>query len=168
MPRLVPKREQAHDGLGAVDVTPARVETSLLVVQGFRDGSGFQWRAGDRAPLARRDVREAAAANPQWFVVEFSTEPFDPAADWFRQIGETYEARYAEAKRERDGAAERRQQELREELKQQEKGQPNLERRYQKQEKERAEWRERVREQRERETIERQLEYGLGPPGLHN
>jgi hypothetical protein len=163
---VIPKREQA--AAAPPDGMPARVETSLLVVQGFRDGSGFQWHAGDRASLARRDVREAAAANPQWFVVEFSTEPLDPTADWFRQVVERYEARCAEAKRERDGAAERQQQELREELKQQEKGQPALERRYQKQEKERAEWRQRAREQREREQIERQLEHSLGPPGLNN
>ena len=138
-----------------------RVETSLLVVQGFRDGSGFEWKAGDAAPLSRRTVREAAAANPDWFVVEFATEPFDPTADWFREIGEKYEQRYAQLKRHRDGAEERRQKALRAEMSTQDEPQPELERRYAKQEKERAGRRQQAREERERKQIEREIELGL-------
>jgi hypothetical protein len=141
------------------------IETTLLVVEGYRDSSGFDWKPGDRAPLARRAVREAAAANPEWFVVEFGTEPFDPAADWFRQLGETYEQRYEKVKRHRDGAEQRRQQALRAEMKAQDEPQPDLERRYAKQEKERAEARQRARDARERQQIEAELE--IGRIGFH-
>ena len=100
--------------------------------------------------------------------MEWATEELDPTADWFRAVAETYEARYAEAKRLRDGAEERRQKELREELKQQEKGQPDLERRCAEQEREREERAQKAREALERERIERELEFGLAAPGFHN
>jgi hypothetical protein len=143
--------------------TPRRVEASLLVVEDFVDSSGFEWRTGDRAPLARRGVREAAVESPHRFRLEFEKLPFDPEADWFRAVIADYERRYQELKRRRDGAEERRQQALREEMKEQKRGQPELERRYRGQEKEQAERQKRLREAREREQIERELEFGLGP-----
>jgi hypothetical protein len=33
------------------ETEPRRIETSLLVVEGFTDRGGTEWRAGDRAPL---------------------------------------------------------------------------------------------------------------------
>jgi hypothetical protein len=33
---------------------PERIETSLLVLEQFRDPGGTEWRSGDRAPLAAR------------------------------------------------------------------------------------------------------------------
>ena len=101
---------------------PARVESSLLVVEAFTDATGTEWQPGDRVPLARRAVREAALNNPARFVVEFGTESFDPSADWFQEIDARYEERYAELKQHRDGAEERRQQALRDELKTQDQG----------------------------------------------
>jgi hypothetical protein len=143
----------------------------LLVVEGFRDSAGMEWRPGDRAPLARRAVREAAARNPDWFMVEFSTEPLDPAADWFRELAAQHERRYEELKLLREGAEERRQQALREEMAQQNIPQPELERRFKQQEKERAEQQERMLEQRQRDQIERSVEVELGVelarPGFH-
>ncbi len=147
---------------------PRRVESSLLVVEHFKDAGGFEWKPGDRASLARRDVREAARNHPELFMVEYETAPLDPQAEWFLAVVETYEARYAEAKRLRDGAEERHRKELREELKQQEKSQPDLERRWTEQEREREERAEKTREAFERERIERELEVGLGPPGFHS
>jgi hypothetical protein len=55
---------------------------------------------------------------------------------------------------------------LRAELAEQERGQPDLERRYKQQEKERAELQQKAREKWEREQIERELE--LGRPGFHD
>jgi hypothetical protein len=146
---------------------PERVESSLLVCEDFKDATGFEWRPGDRAPLARRAVRRAAIERPQLFRVEWGTEPLNPAEPWFEEVVQHYEARYAEAKRQRDEAEQRRQQAIREELKQQEKGQPELERRFKKQEREREERAQRAREAFERERIERELEHSLGPPGIH-
>ena len=148
--------------------TPQRIETSLFVVEDFKDASGYEWRAGDRASLARAAVRRAAIERPQLFRVEWATEELDPTADWFRAITETHEARYAEAKRHHDSAEEQRQKALHEELKQQEKGQPDLERRYREQEREREQRAQKAREAYERERIERELEIGLGPPGFHS
>jgi predicted RNase H-like nuclease (RuvC/YqgF family) len=149
-------------------VTPRRVESSLLVVEDFKDANGYEWRVGDVAPLARSAVRQAARERPGRFRVEHETLPFDPDAEWFRAIVKTHETRYAEAKRQRDEAEERRQKALREELKQQEKGQPDLERRYKQQEREREKQAQQAREAIEREQIERELEVNLGPPGFHS
>lgn len=148
--------------------TPRRIETSLFVVEDFKDAHGHEWHAGDRASLTRAAVRRAAIERPQLFRVEWATEELDPTAPWFQEITETHEARYAEAKRQRDGAEEQRQKALREELKQQEKGQPNLERRYREQEREREQRAQRAREAFEREKVERDLEAAIGPPGFHN
>lgn len=143
---------------------PQRVETSLVVVADFRDQDGHEWRPGDRASLGRRGVRQAALERPQLFRVEYGTEPLDPEAEWFVAITASFEARYSEAKRRRDEAEERKQKALQEELKQQKKGQPELERRWRDQERQREELVQRARKALERERIERELEYGLGPP----
>jgi hypothetical protein len=71
---------------------PERVETSLLVVEGFRDASGAEWRSGDRAPLQRRSVRLAALERPDLFVMEYATESVD--LDWLRALDAKYEASY--------------------------------------------------------------------------
>jgi hypothetical protein len=134
------------------------IESSLLVVADFRDSAGTAWRTGDRAPLACRAIREAARAHPDWFLVEFSTEPFDAQADWFREVEDRFQAQYEEAKRYRDGAEERRQRALREELRTQDAAQPGPERRFKAQEKERAEREKRRREELERRQIESELE----------
>jgi hypothetical protein len=147
-------------------VTPRRVESTLLVVEDFKDANGYEWRTGDRASLARSAVRRAAAERPELFRVEWETAELDPEAEWFQAIVETYEARYAERKAAHEAEAANREKALREELKQQEKGQPDLERRYREQEREREEQARRAREAFERERIERELEFNLGPPGF--
>lgn len=151
----------------AAAVTPQRVESSLLVVEPLKDGSGYEWRVGDRASLARAAVRRAATERPELFRVEWGTEEFDPKAEWFQAITEMYEARYQERRKAHEAEASEREKSLREELMQQEKSQPDLERRFKQQEKEREKREQRTREALKREQIERELEFGLGPPGFH-
>jgi hypothetical protein len=147
---------------------PERVEASLLVVEDFTDANGYEWRVGDRASLARSAVRRAAVETPELFRVEWGTEPLDPEAEWFRAIVETHEARYEERKAAHEAEASNREKALQEELKAQKRGQPDLERRYREQEREREERVQRARKALERERIERELEHGLGPPGFHS
>jgi hypothetical protein len=144
-------------------MTPRQVESSLLVVEGFTDSSGTAWQAGDRAPLARRAIREAAAKNADLFRVEFETLPFDPEAPWFQAIVTDYERRYQELKRRRDSEEAERQRELRAELEQQEtepRSRRSLERRYRKQEQEREQREKQLRDERERRRLENELEFG--------
>jgi hypothetical protein len=75
-----------------------RVETTLLVVEPFKDESGFEHQAGDRVSLARAAVRRAALERPELFMVEYATEELDPDADWFQAIVADYERRYQELK----------------------------------------------------------------------
>jgi hypothetical protein len=152
----------------AETTSPRRVESSLLVVEDFTDANGYEWRIGDRASLAYSAVRRAATETPELFRVEWETAPLDPEAEWFQAIVETHEARYEERKAAHEAEAANREKALREELKQQGKGQPDLERRYREQEREREERAQRAREAFERERIERELEHTLGPPGFHN
>jgi hypothetical protein len=148
------------------EASPRRIEMSLLVVEEFKDRSGTEWRPGDRAPLVRRAIRQAALENPQWFRVEFETLPLDPSAEWFCEIDARYEEQYQQVKRHRDGAEERRQRALREELEAQDhapgRGQRDLERRYKQQEREREESAKRAREDRERWQIENELQFRSG------
>jgi hypothetical protein len=146
---------------------PERIETTLLVVEDFTDSSGREWRVGDRASLAPAAVRRAAAESPARFRVEYATEEFDPEAEWFLATVDAYEARYEERKKAHEAVAENRERALREEMREQERGQPDLEKKYREQEREREERLEQAREGRTREGIERELELGLGPPGFH-
>jgi phage protein D len=130
----------------------------LLIAEEFRDASGHEWRVGDRAPLARRAVRQAALERPARFAMEFETVEVD--MPWLRELDASYEERVEEVKRRRGREAEEREKALRAELKAQDVSQPELERRYAQQEKERAERAKRAREEREREQIERELEFG--------
>jgi hypothetical protein len=101
-------------------------------------------------------------------MVEYETQPFDPCADWFREVDERYEQQYAEVKRRRDGAEERRQQALREELKEQDRpDDKDLERRFKQQEKERADLEKKMREERERRQIEHEIAFH-GGSGFHH
>lgn len=138
---------------------PRRVESSVLVLEELVDPSGMTWKPGDRAPLARRAVREAVRERPELFVMEFETAPVD--LDLLASLDEQFEERYAEIKRHRDGAEERRQKALREEMRAQDTPQPELERRFKEQERESEERAKRRREAGEREQIEHEIELGL-------
>jgi hypothetical protein len=132
-----------------------RIETSLLVVEGFTD-DGFEYRAGDRAPLAFASIRRLALAKPEMFIVEHVAEPLDVA--WLRAIDEGHEAAYQQAKKEQEAGKERAERALRDELKAQEerRDDPKLSRRFEKQERDGEERREAVRENRKRQQLERQ------------
>jgi hypothetical protein len=141
-------------------VTPRRVEDSLLVVEEFTDSSGADWHRGDRAPLARRAVRQAALEHPERFVMEFETADVDE--DWLRELDHTYTLRYEDVKRRREAEAENREKALRQELKEQDRpSDRDLERRFKQQETDKAERQKRARDKREREQIERELELGF-------
>jgi Skp family chaperone for outer membrane proteins len=146
-------------------VTPQRVESSLLVVQEFTDSAGSEWRPGDRASLARAAVRRAATERPALFRVEYATEELDPEAEWFTAIVEEAEARYAQVKHRREGEAESREKALREEMREQQRGQPDLERRFREQEAAKEERLMQARDEQERRQIEAELE--LGFMGFH-
>jgi hypothetical protein len=103
-------------------MTPRRIETSLVVAEDFRDNTGGAWERGDRAPLARRAVREAATERPQRFRVEFETLELDPEEPWFLEVVARYDDEYAQVKRRRTEEEAERQAALRQEMKQQGKG----------------------------------------------
>ncbi len=125
---------------------PAKIEETLLVLEAFKDPlSGVEYRPGDRVQLRNRGVRGVALKHPDWFAVEYASEPVDPA--WLREIDERFEAEYVEAKRSRSERKARAERALRDELKHQDVRQPDLERRFKTQEKE--------RERREKERLER-------------
>lgn len=148
---------------------PRRIETSLLVVESFRDSSGFEWKAGDRALLRNRHVREAALANPSWLAIEFETAPVD--LDWLRELDARYEAEYEQAKRRRGERKEREKRALVEELKADKEAQDSpeqkrLERALERQEREKEEAGKRLQEEHERRMIENELAY-FGGQGFH-
>jgi hypothetical protein len=143
---------------------PRRVESSLLVIEQFKDPAGVTWNPGDRAPLARRAVREAVRERPELFMIEAETLPVTQADldGWIADMDAQYQERYEQIKAHRDGAKQREQVALRAELEQQEQSQPELERRYKQQEKERAKREKALKEGRERRTIENQMEFASG------
>jgi len=147
---------------------PGRIETTLLVVEGFKDRGGVEYRPGDRALLRYRNVRLAAVERPELFVMEYETAPVDQ--DWLREVDARYEAEYQQAKRGREGAEARRQRALRDEFEAQgssSSSQKTLERRFERQEKERAEQKKAVQEERDRQRLEAELATGALRHGFH-
>ena len=134
---------------------PAWIEETLLVLEAFNDPrSGFEYRRGDRVQLRHRSVRETALTHPDWFAVEYPPEPVD--VDWLREVDERFEAEFDVAMQARSKQKEQKERALRHELEHQDEPQPDLERRFKKQEKEDQRWRKERREQREREQVEAQ------------
>jgi hypothetical protein len=147
---------------------PRRIETTLLVVEAFKDRGGVEYRAGDRALLRHRNVRIAAKERPELFVMEYETAPVDQG--WLRDLDAKYEQEYEQAKRARDEAEARRQRDLRAELEAQStssRSQKDLERRFERQEKERAEQKKAVQEERDRQRLEAELATGDLRHGFH-
>jgi len=126
-----------------------RIEDTLLVVQPFQGRNGTEYVPGDRLPIRHRWVRRLAAEHPQWFVMEYATEPLD--VDWLASLEADSEARYETVKRLREAEKGQRKRALRRELKEQEAPQPVLERRFRQQERERERREQEAREKRERE-----------------
>jgi hypothetical protein len=135
---------------------PELVTDTLLVVESFKS-DGVEYLAGDRVPTRHRAIRRIAAASPQFFAMEYGTEPLD--LRWLASIEAEAEGRYEAVKRLREAEKGQRERALREELKSQDRGQPELERRFEKQEAERRRREEEAREEREREKLEREIEF---------
>jgi hypothetical protein len=147
-------------------MTPAIIETSLRVLVAFTDAGGFEWKAGDVAPLHQRTVRRAALEHPEWFACEFETVDVDP--DWLREIDTKYEAELDALKRRREERRAREERALREEYEAQDSPdkpdseERRLERAYERQEREREQQQQRLAEERERQGLERELAFGRG------
>jgi hypothetical protein len=133
---------------------PQLVTDTLLVVESFKS-DGVEYVAGDRVPTRHRAIRRIAAASPHLFAMEYSTEPLD--LEWLASIEAAAEGRYEAVKRLREVKKGQRERALRDELKEQERGQPELERRFREQENERKRREQQVREEREREALEEQV-----------
>lgn len=134
---------------------PELIMESLLVVEPFTH-AGETYERGDRLPLRHRWVRRVVAERPEWFRMEYAPEPVD--LEWLASIEDDSEERYKALLRAREADKARQAQALRDELKAQDAPQPELERRFKKQEAERKKREEQMREEREREEIERAVE----------
>lgn len=138
---------------------PELITEALLVDTPFVH-AGEQYELGDRLPVRHRWVRRVAREHPEWFRMEFAPEDVD--LRWLDSIDEESEARYHAVLAARETKKARRERVLREELKEQERPQPELERRLAKQEAEKRKQEERVREERKRAEIEQKIELARG------
>jgi hypothetical protein len=135
---------------------PELITDTILVVEAFRSGD-MEYRRGDRVPTRHRAIRRIAAASPHLFAMEYGTEPLD--LEWLASIEADAEGRYEAVKRLREAEKGQRERALREEMKEQERGQPELERRFKKQEDEREKREQEVLREREREELEREIAF---------
>jgi hypothetical protein len=135
---------------------PQLVEDTILVIQSFKH-DGTEYLAGDRVPTRHRAIRRLAAQMPELFAMEYSTEPLD--LEWLASIEAEAEGRYKAVKRLREAEKGQRERALRDELKSQDRPQPELERRFKRQEDERKKREQEVLEEREREELEREIAF---------
>jgi hypothetical protein len=133
---------------------PELVTDTLLVIENFKH-DGVAFRAGDRVPTRHRVIRRIAALRPQFFAQEYASEPLD--LDWLATLEAEAEERYEAVKRLKEAEKGQRERAVRDELKEQERGQPELERRFREQEKERKRREQQIRDEREREALESQV-----------
>jgi hypothetical protein len=133
---------------------PELITDTLLVIENFTH-DGVRYVAGDRVPTRHRAIRRIAASSPQFFAMEYSTEPLD--LHWLASLEAEAEERYEAVKRLREAEKGQRERALRQELKDQERGQPELERRFKEQEKARKRREREAREERERDALEQQV-----------
>jgi hypothetical protein len=144
---------------------PEKIEETLLVVEGFKD-RGTEYWPGDRVPVRHRAIRRIAAQHPSWFAMEFAPEDLD--LEWLAAIEVEAEEKYEAQKRLLEEQKARQKRALRHELKSQDLPQPELERRFKKQEAEDRKRKEKMREEREREAVEDQVAFtGNYRSGFH-
>jgi hypothetical protein len=145
---------------------PQRIEDTLLVVAAFKD-RGTEYLPGDRVPLRHRRIRQLAAERPEWFRMEYGTEELD--LEWLAGLEADFEQNYEAANRAREAEKARQERAVRDELKAQDAPQPELERRFKRQEQEDAERKRKAREERERDLLEKQVALtGHLRDGFHN
>jgi hypothetical protein len=135
---------------------PRRIEDTLLVTAPFKH-DGTEYVRGDRVPVRHRAIRRIAAASPQFFAMEYETEDLD--LGWLAGLEVEAEGRYEASLRRREEEKVQAKRALRDELKTQEQGQPDLEKRYAKQEKEEEKRKQALREEREREQLESEVAF---------
>ena len=124
---------------------PELITETVLVSEPFTH-AGETVRAGDRLPLRHRWVRRVVAEQPELFRMEFAPEPVD--LEWVASLEDDAEERYRAVLAAREAEKARQEQARRDELKAQDAPQPELERRYAKQEAERKKREEQAREER--------------------
>ena len=95
---------------------PEKITDTLLVVENFKS-DGVEYLAGDRVPTRHRAIRRIAASSPQFFAMEYGTEPLD--LEWLASIEAEAEGRYEAVKRLKEAEKERGERALRQELKEQ-------------------------------------------------
>jgi hypothetical protein len=130
---------------------PERIEETLLVVVPFKD-RGVEYVSGDRVPIRHRRIRQIAAENPDFFRMEYAPEDLD--MEWLAALEVEAEKRYEAQKHLAEEQKVRQKRALRHELETQDLPQPELEKRFKKQEEDEKKRKERIREERERETVE--------------
>jgi hypothetical protein len=133
---------------------PELITETLLIVTPFKH-RGTAYERGDRVPIRHRAIRRLAAERPEWFAMEYAPEPVD--LEWLASLEAGFEAKYDAVRRAREEAKVRQERALRAELREQNTPQPELERRYAKQEAERLAAEAEAREEREREQLEEQV-----------
>jgi hypothetical protein len=113
---------------------PELITETLLIVTPFKH-RGTEYERGDRVPIRHRAIRRLAAERPEWFAQEYAPEPVD--LEWLASLEAGFEDRYLAVKRAREEAKARQERALRAELEEQSAPQPELERRFARQEEER-------------------------------
>jgi hypothetical protein len=132
---------------------PQLITETLLVVTPFKD-RGVEYRAGDHVPVRHRRIRQVAREHPSWFRAEYETTEVDLA--WLASLDAEAEGRYEAVKRLEGAEKAQRERALRQELQDQDKGQGDLERRFEHQENERKRQEQELAAEREREALEAQ------------
>ena len=130
---------------------PELITETLLVTVPFKD-RGVDYVVGDRVPVRHRAFRRLAAQHPSWFAMEFAPEDLD--LEWLGTLEVEAEEKYKVQKRLGEEQKARQKRAVRHELENQDLPQPELERRFKKQEAEEEKRKEKMREERERETVE--------------
>jgi hypothetical protein len=133
---------------------PELITETLLVVAGFRH-DGVDYLRGDRVPVRHRAIRRIAAASPHFFAMEYAPEDLD--LEWLAALEVEAEERYEAQKRLDEERKARQKRAIREELGAQDQPQPELEKRFRKQEEAEEKRKQQLREEREREAVEQQV-----------
>jgi hypothetical protein len=133
---------------------PELVTETLLVVAPFKD-RGVEYLAGDRVPVRHLRIRQIARENPEFFRMEYASEDLD--LEWLAGLEVLFEDRYRELQQAREKEKVRQQRAIREELDSQDPPQPELEKRFRRQQEEEEKRKQQVREERERESVEEKI-----------
>lgn len=138
---------------------PELITETVLVFEPFKHGD-MDYQRGDRLPIRHRWVRRVAREHPDWFRMEYAPEDVDLGL--LDSLEVEAEERYQAVLRAREAEKARRERALKAEFAEQNRAQPELERRLAKQEAEQRKQEEKAREERKREEIERNIELARG------